>query len=114
MPGPERKSSRTRKEYHRDSPHRFEHWQQPNQLYFITACCRDHFPAFAAGQAKLVFWDRFDHWTRTCGFAPWVTSLLDTHYHTVGYLTDQGDLFRMMQRLHGSVAKLVNDLLPER
>ncbi len=43
---------------------------------------------------------------------PWVTSLLDNHYHTVGYLKVGKNLGKMMQRLHGSVAKLVNDLLP--
>jgi hypothetical protein len=43
-----------------------------------------------------------------------VTSLLDNHYHTIGYLKIGANLPTMMQRLHGSVAKLVNDTLPER
>jgi len=94
--------------------HRFEHWYRDNQVYFITARCRDRFPAFATEQAKLIFWDRFDHYTGEYGFTPWVTSLLDNHYHTIGYLRRGEDLGRMMQRIHGSVAKLVNDLLPVR
>jgi hypothetical protein len=52
--------------------------------------------------------------TKEYGFTPWVTSLLDNHYHTLGYLREGANLPKMMQRFHGSVAKLVNDLLPER
>jgi hypothetical protein len=94
--------------------HRFEHWYLDNQVYFITARCRDRYPAFASEQAKAVFWDRFEHYANEYGFTPWVTSLLDNHYHTLGYLRVGEKLGPMMQRLHGSVAKLVNDLLPER
>jgi len=90
---------------------RYEHWLIDNQVYFITARCRDRFPAFASEDAKKVFWDRFDHYTSECGFVPWVTSLLDNHYHTLGYVRTARHLPRMMQRIHGSVAKLVNDLL---
>jgi len=39
---------------------------------------------------------------------------MDNHYHTLGYLRDGKQLGMMMQRIHGSVAKLVNDLLPQR
>ncbi len=108
-----RKSSRTTREHYRDE-HRFEHWFMDNQVYFITARCRDQYPAFAAEEAKAVFWDRFDHYTYEFGFVPWVTSLIDNHYHTIGYLKVGENLPTMMQRIHGSVAKLVNDLLPER
>jgi REP element-mobilizing transposase RayT len=94
--------------------HRFEHWHVDNQVYFITARCRDKFAAFATEGAKSVFWDRFDHYADEFGFVPWVTSLLDNHYHTLGYLRIGKNLSRMMQRLHGSTAKLVNDLLTER
>jgi hypothetical protein len=94
--------------------HRYEHWLVDNQVYFITARCRERFPAFATEEAKCVFWDRFDHYTGEAGFVPWVTSLLDNHYHTLGYLRVGNNLPRMMQRIHGSVAKLVNDLLPVR
>ncbi|MEM6458991.1 MAG: hypothetical protein AAF710_06330 [Planctomycetota bacterium] len=94
--------------------HRFEHWYRDNQVYFITARCRGRSPAFATETAKAVFWDRFDHYTARYGFTPWVTSLLDNHYHTLGYLRRGDDLPGMMQRLHGSVAKLVNDTLPQR
>jgi len=48
------------------------------------------------------------------GFTPWITSLLENHYHTLGYLKLGDDLPRMMQRLHGSVAKFVNDTLTTR
>jgi len=108
-----RKSSHTKLERF-DAKHRFEHWYLDNQVYFLTARCRERFPAFASDDAKRVFWDRFDHWTAEHGFAPIVTSLLDNHYHALGYLKVGENLGPMMQRLHGSVAKLVNDLLPER
>jgi hypothetical protein len=92
-----------------DKHHRFEHWYLDNQVYFITARCRHRIPAFAAEDSKAVFWDRFEHYTVEFGFTPWVTSLLDNHYHTLGYLKVGENLGAMMQRLHGSVAKLVND-----
>lgn len=91
--------------------HRFEHWHVDNQIYFITARCRDRFQAFASQGAKDIFWDRFTHWTREHGFTPWVTSLIPNHYHTIGYLKVGANLTPMMQRIHGSVAKLVNDEL---
>ncbi|MDC0935699.1 hypothetical protein OAS39_05395 [Pirellulales bacterium] len=94
--------------------HRFEHWLIDNQVYFISARCRDRFCALAGESAKAVFWDRFEHYTSEYGFTPWVTSLLDNHYHTLGYLRVGKNLPTMMQRLHGSVSKLVNDLLGER
>jgi REP element-mobilizing transposase RayT len=93
---------------------RYEHWLVDNQVYFVTARCRDRYPAFAKEDAKSIFWDRFNHYTNEFGFVPWVTSLVDNHYHTIGYLRSSKELPRMMQRIHGSVAKLVNDLLPER
>ena len=94
--------------------HRFEHWYRDNTVYFITARCRDRYPAFQSEPAKAVFWDRFHHWAKEYGFFPWVTTLLDNHYHTLGYLKVGENLGPMMQRTHGSVAKLVNDVLPER
>ncbi|MDZ4658636.1 MAG: hypothetical protein SH868_13755 [Bythopirellula sp.] len=108
-----RKSSATHSESFRDH-HRFEHWYHDNQVYFITARCRDKYPAFATDSAKHVFWGRFDYYTKQYEFFPWVTSLLDNHYHTLGYLRVGDNLGTLMQKLHGSVAKLVNDLLPER
>src|SRR5688572_5609252 len=83
-------------------------------MYFITARCRGKFPAFASEQAKIIFWDRFYHHAKEFGFTPCVTSLLNNHYHSLGHLKYGTDLKHLMQRLHGSVAKLVNDLLPER
>jgi hypothetical protein len=108
-----RKSSHSREEF-RDGRHRFEHWYRDNQVYFITARCRDGFPAFASERAKAVFWDRFEHYTALHQFQPWVTTLLDNHYHVVGYCTVGDELGEMMRKIHGSVAKLVNDCLPER
>lgn len=95
----------------RGSQHRFEHWHADNQAYFITARCHERFPAFASEQTKVIFWDRFDHYTKAHKFTPWVTSLLDNHYHTIGYLKTGNELPKMMQKIHGSVAKLVNDVL---
>ena len=94
--------------------HRFEHWYRDNTVYFITARCRDRYPAFKSEEAKGVFWDRFNHYTAQYGFVPWVTTLVPNHYHTLGYLKVGENLGPLMQRLHGSVAKLVNDLLAER
>jgi REP element-mobilizing transposase RayT len=108
-----RKSSATSRESHQGR-HRYEHWYLDNQVYFITARCRARYPAFASELAKAVFWDRFDFYSQEFGFVPWVTSLLDNHYHTLGYLRIGDNLGAMMQRLHGSVAKLVNDQLPAR
>lgn len=108
-----RTSSHAKHEF-TEGRHRFEHWYRDNTVYFITARCRDRYPAFASEEAKSIFWDRFDHWTREYGFVPWVTTLLNNHYHTLGYLKLGNHLGPLMQRFHGSVAKLVNDLLLER
>src|SRR5688500_4503003 len=113
MPRPIRKSSYTTHESY-GGQHRFEHWYRDNTVYFITSSVRDKLPAFKTEEAKAVFWDRFDHWTLEFGYVPWVTSLLTTHYHTIGYLPVGENLGQMMRRIHGSVAKLVNDLLPRR
>lgn len=108
-----RKSSHSKNE-HTNGAHRFEHWYRDNTVYFITSRTRDGYHAFVSEQAKAIFWDRFNHWTQHFGFVPWVTTLLVNHYHTVGYLKAGENLGVMMQRIHGSVAKLVNDTLPER
>lgn len=112
-------SSWTDKTRHSTGPYykgrrRFEHWYRDNQVYFITARCRNCVPALASEDAKLIFWDRFDYYTRQARFTPWITSVVDNHYHTLGYCKIGNDLKTMMPRIHGSVAKLVNDLLPER
>ena len=104
------KSSASAKKGYQGDP-RFEHWYVDNQVYFITARCRGGYPAFDGDQAKRIFWDRFDNYTLKYRFTPWVTSLLSNHYHTLGYAKDGTSLGQMMRRLHGSVAKLVNDLL---
>jgi len=79
---------------------RYEHRLVDNQIYFITARCRDRFPALSSEAAKTVFWDRFEHYTSEYGFTPWVTSVLGNHYHTLGYMREGNALPRMMQRLH--------------
>lgn len=76
--------------------HCFAHWYRDNQVYFITARCRDRFAAFEPEEAKLIFWDRFDLYTNEYGFTPWITSLLDNHYHTLGYLKIGENLGLMM------------------
>jgi len=105
-----RRSGGGQKRVHRGK-HRLEHWYIDSQVYFITARCRDRYPAFQSEEAKGVFWERFEYYAAHFGFVPWVTSLMDNHYHTLGYLREGGNLGPMMQRLHGSVAKLVNDVL---
>ncbi len=92
----------------------FEHWYRDNTVYFITARVRGRIHAFESEAAKAVFWDRFNFYTKQFGFTPWVTSLMNNHYHSEGYLKHGENLPVMLQRIHGSVAKLVNDLLPER
>ena len=104
------KSSHTHNQ-HFDGKHRFEHWYRDNTVYFITARCLDRFPAFASDQAKAIFWDRFEHWAAAFSFIPWITTLMNNHYHTIGYLREGRNLGPFMQRFHGSTAKLVNDTL---
>ena len=101
-----RKSSYTKREFH-EGRHRFEHWYRDNTLYFITSRCRDGFAAFESEGAKAIFWDRFDHYTKVHGFTPCVTTLMNNHYHTEGYLKRGEELGEMMRKLHGSVAWLV-------
>src|SRR5438046_7285007 len=98
-----RKSSYTNNEFY-DEQHRFEHWYRDNTVYFITSKVRDGFHAFASEEAKLVFWDRWNRWTKHYAFEPWVTTLLDNHYHCVGYLKIGENLVPMMQRISGSIA----------
>ena len=97
-----------------DGRHRFEHWYADNQVYFITARCRDWVFAFEPREARDVFWNRLTHYAEQAGFVPWIASLVPNHYHVLGYNRSGESLGPMMQRLHGSVAKLVNDLLTER
>ena len=97
-----------------EGEHRFEHWYRDNTVYFITSRVRDGLAAFESEEAQGVFWDRFHHWASAYGYVPRVTSLLNNHYHTLGYLKVGENLGPFMQKFHGSVAKLVNDLLPER
>lgn len=97
-----------------EGKHRFEHWYRDNQVYLITTRTRGGEPAFDGEEAKEVFWDRFTHYAAMHGFEPWVASLLVNHYHVVGYLRVGVELKELMRKLHGSVAKLVNDQLDVR
>jgi hypothetical protein len=101
-----RKSSATQHERWKEQ-HRFEHWYRDNTVYFITSKVRDGFAAFQRPGARLIFWDRFDYYTKLHGFVPWVTSLLNNHYHTLGYLREGEQLGEMMRKLHGSIAWMV-------
>lgn len=103
-----RKGSHNSDEYF-GTQHRFEHWYRDNSLYFITARCRHQTPAFETEDCKAIFWDRLTHYMPLFGFVPIVVSLLDNHYHLLGYLRTGANLAPMMQRVHGSIAKLVND-----
>ena len=108
-----RKGSHKSEEYF-GSQHRFEHWYCDNMVYFITARCCGGTHAFSSETCKLIFWERFEHYTQKHGFVPFVTSLLSKHYHTLGYLRKGKDLPLMMRGIHGSVAKLVNDQRTDR
>jgi hypothetical protein len=101
-----RKSSYTDKEFF-EGNHRFEHWYRDNSVYFITSKVRDGFRTFETEEAKGIFWLKFDQYTKQHGFVPWVTSLLDNHYHMLGYLPRGAELGEMMRKLHGSVAWMV-------
>lgn len=109
----QRKSSVSRQEFYQGR-HRFEHWYLDNCVYFITARCRDRTRCFWTEDAKEIFWDRFEHYVQGHGFVPWVTTLMDNHYHTLGYSREGRNLGALMQKIHGSVAKMVNDILTVR
>ncbi|HYE18702.1 MAG TPA: hypothetical protein VEA69_09675 [Tepidisphaeraceae bacterium] len=93
---------------------RFEHWYRDNTAYFITASTRGHARCFETDEAKWIFWDRFEHYTREHAFETWVVTPMDTHYHFIGHLRNGKSLGEMMRKLHGPVAKLVNDTLEDR
>lgn len=101
-----RKSSATKHE-HFKGKHRFEHWYRDNTVYFITSRVRDGLAAFSTQPAIDIFWDRFTYYTQLHGFVPWVATLMNNHYHFVGYLRDGNQLGEMMRKLHGSIAWMV-------
>lgn len=108
-----RSSSYTKREFH-NGEHRFEHWYRDNTVYFITSKVSNASKAFKSDQAKSIFWDRFNFYVNKYRFTPWIRTLMDNHYHFLGYLPHGENLGPLMQRLHGSVAKLVNDTLQSR
>jgi hypothetical protein len=95
---------------HWEGRHRFEHWYRDNQVYLITSKTRGGEHVFRAPGAAEIFFDRFQHYCALHQFTPWVTTLMSNHYHTVGYVRVGVELKEMMRKLHGSIAKLVNDL----
>jgi REP element-mobilizing transposase RayT len=113
MPSSFTKGSSSKSEYFKGR-HRLEHWYRDNTLYFLTVRCTDRFPAFASESAKAVFWRQFEKYTTEYHFDTWICALLDNHYHAIGYLPRGSDLASMIRKIHGSTAKLVNDLLPTR
>jgi len=101
-----RKSSYTKNEYW-DGRHRFEHWYRDNSVYFITSKTREGVPMFDSERAKAIFTNRFEFYSQKHGFVPWVWSLLNNHYHMLGYLKSGENLGELMRQLHGSVAMMV-------
>src|SRR5204863_2265487 len=95
-------------------PAPFQHWYKSNQVYFITGKCLEGFPALQSEKAKSIFWDRFEFYSNEAKFQPWVVSLLDNHYHIVGYCELGDNLPEMMRKFHGSTSKLINELLVKR
>jgi len=63
-----RKVSHTHRKLH-EGEHRFEHWYVDNQVYFITARCRERYPAFGSEDAKGSCPDPIRVPTRTYSFA---------------------------------------------
>src|SRR5262245_56864810 len=82
-------------------PNPFQHWYRYNEVYFITARCREKYTAFASDSAKAVFWDRFAHHTAAHRFEPWVATLMNNHYHFLGYCTIGPEMRELMRKLHG-------------
>ncbi|MGD0139025.1 MAG: hypothetical protein ABSD28_09125 [Tepidisphaeraceae bacterium] len=107
------KGSSSKKEYFKGR-HRLEHWYRDNTVYFLTVRCTDCFPAFASDAAKLIFWRQFEKYALEHHFDVWICTLIDNHYHAIGYLPRGLDLAPMIRKIHGSTAKLVNDLLTTR
>jgi len=108
-----RSVSHTRTQHFRGQ-HRFEHWYRDNSVYFITSKVRDGHHAFRADEAKQLFWDRLLHHATSHGFVLFVATLMSNHYHVLGYLRHGKQLGQFVRKFHGSVAKLTNDLLPQR
>jgi REP element-mobilizing transposase RayT len=70
--------------------------------------------AVRSEKAKEIFWDRFWFYVKKYNLYVWIVTLMDNHYHVIVHVQDKEVMPEFMQRLHGSVAKLVNDVLPER
>lgn len=108
-----KKGSSTQKEFHKGL-HRKEHWYRDNTVYFITTRCTDQYAAFTSAEAKAIFWRQIEKYSAEHHFDVWICTLMNNHYHAIGYLSRAMDLAPMIRKFHGSVAKLVNDVLPQR
>jgi hypothetical protein len=69
-----------------------------NQVYFITGCCRDYFPALESEQAKQVIWERLEHYCNEFEFFLWIASVMSNHDHLIGYSRSGANLKKIMQR----------------
>src|SRR4051812_15868255 len=98
------KTEETTNEFYKGR-HRFEHWFRDNQIYFITARCKGKFNAFTSDEAKDIFWSYLEKLASENGFTLIIVSLLSNHYHILGYAKSGDGVKRLMQRLHGAVAK---------
>lgn len=108
-----RKGAGTRNEFF-NGQHRLEHWYRNNSVYFLTVRCSNKFPALASEQAKQIFWRQITQYVAEHHFDVFVCTLMSNHYHAVGYLSDGSNLAPLLQKIHGSAAKLVNDVSPQR
>ena len=105
-----KKSNRSKRKTY-NNQHRFEHWYRDNQVYFITAKTAHFHSVFTTPKSCSLYWSAFDKACAIGLFTPWVTTLMNNHYHTLGYLKLGNNLPKMMQSLHGSLAKQINDLI---
>jgi REP element-mobilizing transposase RayT len=104
-----RKSSVSRRE-HFQGKHRFEHWYRDNSVYFVTARTEGGAHVFKTRGASDVFWASLDRYSKQYGLNLWVATLMSNHYHLLFYMRWSENLGPFMKGLHGSAAKLVNDL----
>lgn len=108
-----RSSSVSRSEVY-GGQHRFEHWYRDNTVYLVTSRTQDGTHVFRSPEAQVIFWSALEDTSKQFGLNLWVSTLMSNHYHLVFYLRFGENLGKFVQRLHGSVAKQVNDLSPAR
>jgi REP element-mobilizing transposase RayT len=106
-----KKGSSAKKEFY-NGRHRREHWYRDNTVYFLTVRCTDRFPAFASEEAKTIFWRQFTKYTSEHHFDVWICTLLDNHYHAIGYLPHGPDLAPMIRKIHAPWQSLLTIYFP--